>query len=48
VGDNYFLYEIWTAGNLSGREFSKSRAEVLLAQNHEKPELVIVAANISH
>jgi hypothetical protein len=48
VGDNYFLYQIWTEGNLSGREFSKSRAEVQLAQNHEKPGLVIVAANISH
>jgi hypothetical protein len=48
VGDSYFLYQIWTEGNLSGREFAKSRAEVQVAQNHEKPELVIVAANISH
>jgi hypothetical protein len=48
VGDNYFLYQIWTEGNLSGREFSKSRAEVQLAQNHEKPGLAIVAANLSH
>jgi hypothetical protein len=48
VGDNYFLYQIWTEGNSAGREFPKSRVEVQLAQNHEKPELVIVAANISH
>jgi hypothetical protein len=48
VGDYYFLYQIWTEGNLSGREFSKSRTEVQLARNYEKQERVIVAANISH
>jgi hypothetical protein len=47
MGGNYFLYQVWVAGNLSGREFPKSRAEVMLAQNHQKPELVIVAANAS-
>jgi len=47
MGDTYFLSQIWTAGRSYGREFPKSRAELRLAQNHEKPELVIVAANIS-
>ena len=48
LGDNYFLYQIWTEGNSSGREFRMSKAEVQIARNHDKPELVIVAANISH
>jgi hypothetical protein len=47
MGENYFLYQVWLAGNIDGREFLKSRTEVLLAKNHEKPETVIVAANIS-
>jgi hypothetical protein len=47
LGDHYFLYQIWTEGNSSGREFPMSKAETQLAQNHQKPELVIVAANIS-
>ena len=47
MGDHYFLYQIWTEGNQSGREFSKSREEIQLAQNREKPKLVIVAANTS-
>jgi len=47
MGDYYFLYQVWTAGNTSGREFPRGRTEVRLAQNHEKSELVIVAANIS-
>jgi hypothetical protein len=47
MGDHYFLYQIWTEGNSSGREFPRSKAETQLAQNHQKPELVIVAANIS-
>jgi hypothetical protein len=48
LGDNYFLYQIWTEGNSSGREFPMSKKEVQLAKNYSKPELVIVAANISH
>jgi hypothetical protein len=48
LGDNYFLYQIWTDGSNTGREFRMSKTEVLLAKNHSKPELVIVAANISH
>jgi|SRR5271167_3151651 len=47
MGDHYFLYQIWTEGNLAGREFSKSREEVQLAQNHETPELVVIAAKIT-
>ena len=46
-GGHYFLYQVWTAGNSTGREFPKSRIEVELAQNHEKPEVIIVAAVIS-
>ena len=48
LGDNYFLYQIWTEGNSLGRQFRMSKAEVQLAKNYSKPELVIVAANISH
>ncbi len=47
MGGHYFLYQMWTAGNSSGREFPKGRIEVELAQNREKPEVVIVAAAIS-
>ena len=47
MGGHYFLYQMWTDGNLTGREFPKGRIEVELAQNHEKPEVVIVAAVIS-
>jgi len=46
VGENYFLHQVWVAGNSIGREFRASREEVRLAQNHET-ELVIVAANIT-
>jgi hypothetical protein len=48
LGDNYFLYQVWTAGNTTGRELRMSKAQVQLAKNNSKPELVIVAANISH
>jgi hypothetical protein len=48
LGDNYFLYQIWTEGSSLGREFPMSKAEVQVAKNYSKPELVIVAANISH
>jgi len=47
MGDSYFLYQVWTAGNSLGREFPMSKKEVQLAKNYS-PELVIVAANISH
>jgi hypothetical protein len=48
MGDSYFLYQVWTAGDSLGREFPMSKKEVQLAKNYSKPELVIVAANISH
>ena len=48
VGNSYFLYQIWTEGNSAGREFPKSKREVQLAKNNSRPELVMVAANISH
>jgi hypothetical protein len=48
MGGHYFLYQVWVAGSLTGREFPKGRIEVQLAQNHETPDVVIVAAVISH
>lgn len=47
VGENYFLYQIWVAGNSDGREFPKGRAEVQLAQNRENQQMVMVAAVIT-
>jgi hypothetical protein len=48
LGDNYFLYQIWTEGSSLGREFRMSKTQVQLAKNDSKAELVVVAANISH
>jgi hypothetical protein len=48
LDNNYFLYQIWTEGNSTGREFRMSKTQVQLAKNYDKPELVMVAANISH
>jgi hypothetical protein len=48
LGNNYFLYQIWTEGNSLGRQFRVSKKEAQLAKNYSKPELVIVAANIAH
>ena len=47
LGGNYYLYQIWTEGRESGREFPKSRSYMQLAKNHEQPDALIVAANIS-
>jgi hypothetical protein len=47
MGGYDFLRQIWVVGYSSGRELPRSRTEVRLAQNHEKQESVIVAANIS-
>jgi len=47
MGGNYFLRQIWVAGHSRGRELPRSHAEIKLAQNHEKSESVIVAANIT-
>jgi hypothetical protein len=46
MGGQYFLRQIWVAGSNWGRELPRSKHEIRLAQNHEKPESVIVAANI--
>jgi hypothetical protein len=46
IGDRYFLYQVWEQGNTEGREFPVSPAERQIAQNREKRELVVVAANI--
>lgn len=46
MGGTYFLRQIWVAGNSRGRELPRSHLEMQLAQNHEKAESVIVAANI--
>ncbi|MBS1788633.1 MAG: hypothetical protein JST85_12970 [Acidobacteria bacterium] len=46
-GDQYFLSEMWIAGNDTGRRFPKSRTERELnrdmARNASQPETVIVA-----
>ncbi len=47
IGGRYFLYQVWTAGNLTGHQFPKGRAEIEYARNQDKPELVIVAARIA-
>jgi CheY-like chemotaxis protein len=47
VGDEYFLYRIWTAGNTAGRELPAPKRETQLARNGEKSEEIIVAANIT-
>jgi hypothetical protein len=47
MGGYYFLTQVWTAGSSAGREFPRSRTEIRLAQNQEKSEYVIVAANIT-
>ena len=46
MGDQYFLYQVWREGSTEGREFRISKTEMSLARN-EKPELVIVAANLT-
>jgi hypothetical protein len=46
MGGGYFLQQIWIAGDTRGRELPTSKSEVRLAQNHDKPGSVIVAANI--
>jgi hypothetical protein len=47
MGGSYFLRQIWVAGNSRGRQLPRSHSEMQLAQNHEKSESVIVAANIT-
>jgi hypothetical protein len=47
MGGNYFLRQIWVAGDSSGRELPRSHTQARLAQNHVKSESVIIAANIA-
>jgi len=47
MGGHYFLCQIWEEGNTLGREFPISKAEVQLARNSDKPEVVIVAASLT-
>jgi hypothetical protein len=47
MGGNYFLRQIWVAGNTRGRELPRSHTQARLAQNQVKSESVIVAANIA-
>jgi len=48
IGDEYFLEQVWVEGRASGRQLPVSRTETQLARNHEKSELVIIAANLSN
>ena len=47
MGNLYFLNRIWVEGQMTGRQFPKGHEERRLAQLREKPESVIVAANIA-
>lgn len=47
VGGQYFLSQIWTQGNSSGRELRKSKNEIRMAKNAEKSSDLIVAANLT-
>ena len=47
MGDQYFLYQVWREGSTEGREFRISKTAMRLARNSDKPELVIVAANLT-
>jgi hypothetical protein len=43
-GDEYFLAEIWVAGNNSGHQFPKSRRETQVARDYTAPKTVVIAA----
>jgi hypothetical protein len=47
MGGSYFLAQVWVEGRTAGREFPKSQSEVRWAKYHEKPEVVVVAANLA-
>jgi len=47
MGGQYFLYQVWQEGNTTGREFPLSKRDIQLARNSSKPEIVIVAANLT-
>jgi len=48
IGDEYFLEQVWIEGRESGRQIPVSRTETQLVRNHEKAEVVIVAASLSN
>lgn len=43
-GAEYFLAEIWVAGNNSGHQLPKTRREAEMAMNHKAQEVTVVAA----
>lgn len=43
---DYFLEQIWVAGQTRGRELPRSKSEIQLAEKHEGSQSVIVAANL--
>jgi hypothetical protein len=45
-GDSYFLSQIWTAGNSSGRQIAATPREKELARNTERSGEVIVLASL--
>ena len=46
VGDEYFLYQLRSAGTTREAELPEPKRETHLAQNGAKPEEVVVAANL--
>jgi hypothetical protein len=42
-GDQYFLAQIWEAGDNAGRELTKSRREVEVAQDYTMQNVLLVA-----
>ena len=47
LAGQYFLSQIWTEGNSSGRELRRSSVEMHLAKNSDKSGELIVAARIT-
>jgi hypothetical protein len=43
-GDRYFLSQIWVAGSTAGRELTKSREEVEVAQDYTMQNVILVAS----
>jgi hypothetical protein len=42
-GDQYFLAQVWTAGESDGRELPRPRLEQKLAETHSPSEVVVLA-----
>ena len=43
VGGSYFLYQIWTAGNGTGKELPAPKREMRLARVETSPEFILAA-----